>query len=357
RALEIWNGYRLGPEGVVATLGADEAYDHADMDEHLPELLAEKSVVYSPMGADGGFDAQVMAWVNHVRARARQGVSAPVTFKEVSGLIHEMRLFKSPAEAEVMRRAGQISSEAHVRAWRSVARAEYEYQLEAELNHEFAWQGAPQTAYPSIVGSGVNACILHYTENSDRLSDGNLVLIDAGCELDGYASDITRTFPANGRFSPEQRAIYDLVLRAHQAALDAVRPGQPMRQPHHAAVGTLTAGLVELGLLQGEPEKLMAAEAYREFFMHGTSHWLGMDVHDVGAYKVNGEWRLFEPGMCLTIEPGLYIAPDNEAVESRWRGIGVRIEDDVMVTVDGHENFTRAVPKDPDEIERLMAKV
>lgn len=356
RDMEIWNGYRLGPEGVVSQLLVDEAHELNDLDEQMPQLLAGRSVVYSPMGQDSAFDAQLMEWVNQVRGRARQGVTAPDTFKDVSSLIHELRLIKTRAEADIMRRAGEISAAAHIRAWQSVARgARTEYQLEAEIRHECAWQGAPEFAYPAIVGSGKHACVLHYTDNNDTLQDGDLVLIDAGCELDGYASDITRTFPVNGRFSPEQRALYELVLSAQKAALAEVKPGNSLRAPHNAVVKTLTSGLVELGLLDGEPDELIEGEAYRDFFMHGTSHWLGLDVHDVGAYRQDGEWRALKPGMCLTVEPGLYVAPDNDKVDARWRGLGVRIEDDVMVTPEGYVCFSDQVPKEIEEIERLMA--
>lgn len=356
RDMEIWNGYRLGPEGVVAELLVDEAWPNDALDEQIPELLAGKTAVYAPWGQDSGLDAQIMSWVNAVRGRARQGVTAPTLFQDCTPMIHEMRLFKSAEEIAVMRHAAAISASAHQRAWRAaMTGARTESQLEAEIRHECAWQGAPEFAYPAIVGSGRHACVLHYTDNSDRLHDGDLVLIDAGCELHGYASDITRTFPVNGRFSVPQRAIYDLVLTAQKAALAAVRPGVSMRAPHEVVVRTLVSGLVELGLLAGDVDDLIAEEAYRAFFMHGTSHWLGLDVHDTGTYKVNGEWRLLEPGMCLTIEPGLYIAPDNEQVDAQWRGIGVRIEDDVVVTEDGHENLSAAVPNDPEEIEQVMS--
>lgn len=355
RDMEIWNGYRLGPEGVKAHLQADEAYPNDEMDELMPALLDGCSQVYFPMGQDQGLDMQVMAWIDTVRAQARRGTKAPEHIQNLNPITQEMRLYKSDAEAAIMRHAGVVSAEAHKRAMRMAKRATHEYQLEAEINHEFAWHGARLPAYSAIVGSGANGCVLHYTENNALLRNGDLVLIDAGCELDYYAADITRTFPISGRFSPEQRALYDWVLRAHEAALAEVKPGNHFNQPHEAVLQVLTTGLVELGLLEGKVEALIAQEAYREFYMHRTSHWLGMDVHDVGRYKKpNGDWRELEPGMCLTIEPGLYIAPDNERVEARWRGIGIRIEDDVMVTVQGYENFSLGVPKDPEEIERLM---
>lgn len=359
RAMEIWNGYRLGPEGVVAKLGLDEAWSIDDLDEKLPELLANRTTVYSPIGRDEVVDARLMHWVSRVRAQARQGVQAPTRFHDLLAPLHELRLFKSDREIDVMRAAGEISAAAHQRAWAATVRADNpattEFQLEAEIRHACAWAGAPEFAYPAIVGSGANACVLHYTENGDVLNTGDLVLIDAGCELHGYASDITRTFPVSGRFSAEQRALYDLVLTAQQAALAEVKPGVPMRQPHEAVVRVLVEGLTELGLLSGSVDEIIEAEGYRDFFMHGTSHWIGLDVHDVGPYKIDGAWRPLQPGMCLTIEPGLYVAPDNDKVEERWRGIGVRIEDDVVVTAEGCENLTASVPRDPDEIERYMA--
>ena len=358
REMEIWNGYRMGPEGVQAHLGVDEAHSNEELDELLPALLDGCRQVYLPMGHDSGFEAQVMAWIDAVRAQARRGAKAPETLMNLNPITNEMRLYKSDAEAALMRRSGVVAAEAHKRAMRVAHRATHEYQLEAEINHEFAWHGARLPAYSAIVGGGANACVLHYTENNAPLQSGDLVLIDAGCELDYYAADITRTFPVSGRFSAEQRTLYELVLRAHEAALAQVKPGNHFNQPHETVLQVLTEGLVELGLLQGEVAELISSEAYKDFFMHRTSHWLGMDVHDVGRYKTDdGAWREFEPGMCLTIEPGLYIAPDNGNVDERWRGIGIRIEDDVMVTVDGHENFSLGVPKDPDEIERLMQDV
>jgi Xaa-Pro aminopeptidase len=274
---------------------------------------------------------------------------------DLNHLLHEMRLFKSPRELDSMRRAASISAAAHVRAMQHCRPGLSELDLEAELLHEFATHGARHPAYPSIVGSGANGCILHYTENCARLRRGDLVLIDAGAEYDGYAADITRTFPVSGRFSRRQRAVYELVLEAQQAALEQVRPGRLWNDPHDAAVATLTAGLVKLGLLKGRASTQVARGGYRKFYMHRTGHWLGMDVHDVGDYKVGGEWRQFEPGMVLTVEPGLYLAAGTRGLKLEWRDIGIRIEDDVLVTADGHEVLTDAVPKRVDEIEALMA--
>ncbi len=354
KAMEIWNGYRLGPEGVVSQLGLDQAFSIDDIDDTLPGLIDGRSQLYLPLAENPEFDARVSHWMALARQRQPRSPAAPAAWCDVRPLIHEARLFKAPEEVAIMRKAADISARAHIAAWHAAADATHEYQLEATIRHACAWDGAVEFAYPAIVGSGANACILHYTENNAPLGQGDLVLIDAGCELSGYASDITRTFPVSGRFSPDQRALYDLVLKAQRAALSEVRPGVSVRRPHEVVVEVLTVGLVELGLLEGEVPELIRQESYRRFFMHGTSHWLGLDVHDCGRYKTDGEWRLLEPGMCLTIEPGLYIAPDDEEADPRWRGIGIRVEDDVVVTEDGHENLSAGVPTDPDEIERLM---
>ncbi|NEV63050.1 Xaa-Pro aminopeptidase [Thiorhodococcus minor] len=351
---EQWDGSRLGVEGAIAQLGADEAYPLSDLDEVLPTLIDGRDRLYFPIGADPGLDAKVMGWVNQVRARARAGARAPDTFVVIDSLLHEQRLRKSKAEARVMRRAARISAEAHCRLMQLCRPGMHEYDLEAELEHACAVRGARHLAYPSIVGGGKNACVLHYTENAARLEDGDLVLIDAGCELDGYASDITRTFPVNGRFTPPQRALYDLVLKAQLAAIKKARPGARWNEPHEAAVRVLTKGLVALGVLDGKVGKLIKDEAYKPYYMHRTGHWLGMDVHDVGAYKRHGDWRVLEPGMVLTIEPGLYM-PSTDAVPEAYRGMGIRIEDDVLITDDGHEILSAGVPKDPSAIEALMA--
>lgn len=353
--MEIWTGRRAGPEGAVADFGADDAFPVGDIDEILPGLIEGCERIYCAMGVSPDFDRQLMQWVNHIKAQVRKGAVAPHEFSALDHLLHEMRLIKSPAEIEVMQKAADISSEAHCRAMKVCEPGKYEYQLEAELLHEFTREGSRWPAYPSIVGAGENACILHYTSNNQPISDGDLILIDAGCELDYYAADITRTFPANGRFSPEQRALYDLVLKAQKAAIDEVKPGNSWNASHETAVKVLTEGLVELGLLSGDPEELIEKEAYKAFYMHRTGHWLGMDVHDVGEYRVGSEWRPLVPGMALTIEPGLYVAPDNQDVEARWRGIGIRIEDDVVVTEEGCHVLTTGVPKEADEIEALMA--
>lgn len=352
---EIWTGRRLGPDAAIATLGCDAAYPISAIDEVLPQLLDGRDKLYVNLGANESFDRQVMSWVNAVRAQVRNGAVAPSTFCALDHLLHEMRLIKSSAEIAVIERACDISAAAHTRVMQMVKPGMYEYELEAELLRTFMAAGSRWPAYPSIVGAGENACILHYTQNDAEIKDGDLILIDAGCELDYYASDITRTFPANGTFSAPQRALYELVLEAQEAAFAEIKPGNHWQQPHDAAVQVLVEGLVRLGLLQGDVAELIESQAYRQFYMHKTGHWLGMDVHDVGDYRVNQQWRQFEPGMVLTVEPGLYIAPDDDSVEPKWRGIGIRIEDNVVVTPEGHNVLTSAVVKHPDDIERLMA--
>ncbi|SFM76017.1 Xaa-Pro aminopeptidase [Halopseudomonas yangmingensis] len=352
---ELWDGYRAGQEGAVASYGADDAFPISDIDDILPGLIEGRERVYYAMGANPEFDRRLTGWINSIRSKARLGAQPPNEFEALDHLLHDLRLYKSAAELKVMREAAKISARAHVRAMQICRPGLHEYQLEAELIHEFMRSGSRAPAYSSIVAAGRNACILHYTENTSQIRDGDLVLIDAGCELDCYASDITRTFPANGRFSAEQRAIYQLVLDAQRAAFAVIAPGRHWNEVHEASVRVITAGLIELGLLQGEVDELVAAEAYRPFYMHRVGHWLGMDVHDVGEYRVGGEWRVLEPGMLMTVEPGIYIAQDNSDVARKWRGIGVRIEDDVLVTRNGCEILTGDVPREIDEIEALMA--
>ena len=352
--MELWNGYRLGPEGAVAYLGVDDAFPIDDLDEILPGLIEGTQRIYYSMGHDDLFEQRVMGWVNQIRKLVRTGAAPPADFTDLAFLLHEQRLIKSAAEVRVMRKAGEISAAAHVRAMQECQPGRYEYHLEAAIQHTFAEHGARFPAYNSIVGSGENACVLHYTENASKMRAGDLVLIDAGCEYQGYAADITRTFPVSGQFSAEQRAIYDVVLEAQRAAIAKVRPGNTWNQPHDATVRVITRGLVKLGLLRGKERELIKAEAYRDFYMHRAGHWLGLDVHDVGEYRVDGRWRQLEPGMVLTIEPGIYIAADNTKVPKRWRGIGVRIEDDVVVTEQGCDVLTGDVPKRADEIEALM---
>lgn len=352
---EIWDGYRAGPEGAKSSFGADDAFPVDDIDEILPGLIEGRERVYYAMGREAEFDQQVMGWINRIRAKVRAGATPPGEFLDLNHFLHDLRLFKSAAELRLMAKSAAIAAEAHCRAMRHCQVGQYEYQLEAEILHEFASNGARFPAYNTIVGGGVNGCILHYVENSDTLKNGDLVLIDAGCEYDYYASDITRTFPVNGVFSPEQKALYELVLEAQLAAIAEVRPGNHWNAPHDVSVRVLTSGLIELGLLKGDLEELIENGAYKDFYMHRIGHWLGMDVHDVGDYKIHGEWRVLEPGMVMTVEPGLYVAPDNTAVAKKWRGIGIRIEDDVVVTKNGCEVLSSGVPKTVAEIETLMA--
>ncbi len=352
---ELWDGLRAGQEGAVREFGADDAFPISDIDDILPGLIEGRDRVYSSIGSHPEFDRHLMEWINSIRSKARLGAQPPNEFEALDHLLHDMRLYKSAAEVKVMRHAADISARAHVRAMQACRAGLHEYSLEAELDYEFRKGGAKMPAYGSIVAAGRNACILHYQHNDALLRDGDLVLIDAGCEIDCYASDITRTFPVSGRFSPEQKAIYELVLEAQQAAFAAIGPDKHWNQAHEATVQVITRGLVRLGLLKGEVDELIARDAHRAFYMHRAGHWLGLDVHDVGEYKVGGEWRVLEPGMTLTVEPGIYIAPDNLSVAKKWRGIGVRIEDDVVVTKKGCEILTGAVPKSVAEIEALMA--
>ncbi|CAM3426819.1 Xaa-Pro aminopeptidase [Parendozoicomonas haliclonae] len=353
--METWHGRRAGQEGAVNNFGFDEAFPIDELDKHMPDLLDGRETVLYTAGQDKEFDERLWGWMNNLRRAERMGKVVPPKMQDRDALIHERRLIKSDEEIAVMRAAGEISARAHTRAMKECRAGGMEYQLEASIQHEFAMSGARSPAYTTIVGSGENACILHYTENDCELKDGDLVLIDAGCELDHYAADITRTFPVSGRFSPEQKALYELVLKAQEASFAEIAPGKPWDGFHKAACNVLVEGLIELGLLEGEPEQLIKDGALRDFYMHGTGHWLGMDVHDVGLHKTDGNPIAFQPGMALTVEPGLYIAPDNDKVEARWRGIGIRIEDNLVVTENGYENLTSAAPKTVAEIEALMA--
>ncbi|MCC2616498.1 Xaa-Pro aminopeptidase [Aestuariibacter halophilus] len=352
---EIWHGRRIGPEQAAEQFGVDLALSISDLDEILFTFMDGHRHLYVALGDNEHADAVVMDALNALRQAPKQSRLAPQSLIDWRPLVHEMRLFKSDGEIAVMERAAQLSAEAHVRAMRFCAPGKHEYQLAGELHHTFAMGGAAGPAYGTIVGSGDNACILHYTENSDALTDGDLVLIDAGAELAGYAADITRTFPVNGRFSPEQKALYQWVLDAQLASMALLKPGNTLKQATDKAIEVLTTGLIELGLLHGDVQDNIGRQTYRQFFMHGLGHWLGLDVHDVGAYKVDGQDRPLQAGMVLTVEPGLYIAPDAE-VDPRWRGIGIRIEDNVVITADGHRVITDGVPKAVDEIERLMAE-
>lgn len=352
---ELWQGRRAGVEGALAEFGADAAYPLAELDIILPKLLETAHRLYYALGTNPSFDSRVLGWLNQLRTKVRAGVQVPREIHALDDLIHEQRLRKQTAELKLMRQAADISVAAHRRAMRMCQPGLWEYQIEAELLHEFMRCGALSPAYPSIVGGGANACILHYRDNNQRLRDGELLLIDAGAEYQYYAADITRTFPVNGRFSPEQRALYELVLAAQTAAIAAVKPGNPWDAPHQAAVTVLAEGLLRLGLLQGTLAEVITQETYKRYFMHKTGHWLGMDVHDVGNYKRDGAWRCLEPGMVLTVEPGLYIAADSP-VDARWWNIGIRIEDDVVVTRTGCEVLTEAAPKTVAAIEAEMAR-
>lgn len=350
----LWEGAHAGLEGATKHFEADDSFPIEDMSDILPGMLENKGKVFYPMGRDGELDHQILEWITHIRKQSRSGISAPGELVSLEHILHEMRLFKTAAELKLMRRAAEVSCKAHKRAMQHCRPGMYEYQIEADIVHEFAQDGLRSVAYPSIVAGGKNACVLHYIENKDKLKKGDLLLIDAGVECDHYASDITRTFPISGKFSPAQKQLYQLVLDAQHAAIEQVQPGNPWNQAHDVSVKVLTKGLVRLGLLKGRVSKLIKDEKYKQFYMHRIGHWLGMDVHDVGEYKLNDEWRILEPGMVLTIEPGLYIPKNCKNVEAKWRGIGIRIEDDLLVTKQGHEVLTQTLPKEIEDIETLM---
>jgi Xaa-Pro aminopeptidase len=350
----LWEGAHAGLEGATARYKADDSFPIDDLDDILPGMLEDKGKVYYPIGRDSDLDHNLLVWINHIRSQSRTGVTAPGELASLEHILHEMRLFKSPEEIKLMRCAAEVSANAHIKAMQKCKPGMYEYQIEAELIYNFIQGGLRAVAYPSIVAGGNNACVLHYTENADKLKSGDLLLIDAGAECDHYAADITRTFPVSGRFTEPQKQLYQLVLDAQAAAIAQVKPGLPWHMAHDASVEVLTKGLVSLGLLKGKVSKLIKEEKYKQFYMHRIGHWLGMDVHDVGDYKLDKEWRLLEPGMVLTIEPGLYIPADCQTVDEQWRGIGIRIEDDVLVTEDGYEILTNGVPKTIAEIESIM---
>jgi Xaa-Pro aminopeptidase len=351
---ETWTGYRPGVEGAQRDYDADQAFPNDEFAKQLPELLAAAKRVYHVLGRDPSLDARIAEICDGMRLRSRLGRVPPEAIVDPRSVVHEMRLRKDPGELDVMRRASAISEEGHREAARRAQPGAFEYELEAALEHAFRRRGARGPAYTTIVGSGANATVLHYVRNDQKLRDGELVLIDAGCELDGYASDVTRTYPVGGSYRGAQRAVYEVVLEAQEAAFAAIRPGRHWNDPHDAAVRAITQGLVRIGLLKGRVPTLIRQEAYRKFYMHRTGHWLGMDVHDVGDYKVGDEWRVLEPGMCMTVEPGIYIPAGTPGVPRRWWNIGVRIEDDVAVTGDGFELLTDGLPRTPDEIERVM---
>jgi len=353
---ETWTGYRPGVEGATRDYGADEAWPSPEFQTRLPDLLAGAKRVYHVLGRDAAIDAKIVEITDGMRLRSRLGRVPPEAIVDPRAIVHEMRLHKEPAELDLMRQAAAISHEAHCEAARRARPGVFEYELEAVLEYNFRRRGARGPAYTTIVGGGANATVLHYVRNDQKLREGELVLIDAGCELSGYASDVTRTYPVGGRFEPAARDVYEVVLAAQQAALARCRPGATLPEIHAAAVQRLTEGLVDLGALSGPVDELVAKEAHRRFYMHQTSHWLGLDVHDVGTYRQAGEPRRLEPGMVFTVEPGLYFAPSQEGVPAHFQGIGVRIEDDVAVAADGCEVLTAAIPKAPDELEALVAE-
>ena len=348
---ESWDGARAGTEGAVELYGADDAFPIADIDEILPGLLEQRSQVFYSMGTHVEFDPRLTAWVHGLRAQTRQGGGGVQEFVALNHVLDDMRLYKSRPEQVRLRRAAQIAVGAHRRAIRFAEPGRMEYEVMAEVMHEFRSHNADASYHP-IVGGGANACVMHYRNNDQALCDGDLLLLDAGCEHDLYASDITRTFPVSGRFTAVQRAVYEVVLEAQLAAIDKVRPGNHWNQPHEAAVRVITQGLVKLGLLKGSLPKLIREHAYQQFFNHRTGHWLGLDVHDVGDYRVGGEWRVLEPGMALTVEPGIYIRPASQVPKEFWN-IGIRIEDDVLVTRQDPEVLTSALEKTPEAIESL----
>lgn len=351
---EQWTGKRLGQEQAREVLGVQKAFPIESLAKELPSLFADKSAIYYMLAKYPQWDQRFSEVLLQVKKQVRKGVKAPAMFCDLAPLLSEMRLFKSQAEIDLMRKAAAISVEAHRRAMRACAQLKTENQLEAELMHEFLRQGCRSPAYDPIVAGHVNACILHYTDNNKALHPGTLVLIDAGGEYENYAADITRTFPVGGEFSEEQRQIYQLVLKAQKAGINCIKPGLRWNAIQQTMVHIITSGLCELGILSGQVDKLIAAEAYKPFYMHNSGHWLGLDVHDCGAYKIEGEWRSLEPGMVLTVEPGIYINPGMDGVDERWWGIGIRIEDDILVTEKGHDNLTRDLPVDIDAIEALM---
>jgi Xaa-Pro aminopeptidase len=350
---EIWDGFRYGPEAAREKFGFDAAYHISQLDEKIVELMANQPLLFYPVGANSDWDARVIKSREAVKAKSRTGIRAPTEIRDVRELLNEMRLFKDEHEVGIMRRAANISCDAHRRAMNRSRPGMFEYEIESELLHEFCRHGARHPAYTSIVAGGANACTLHYVGNSARLNDGDLLLIDAGCELDSYASDITRTFPVNGKFNPAQKIVYEIVLAAQTAAIQVAKPGNTWNMPHDAALRVLAQGFIDLKICQGSVDSVIETESYKQFYMHRTGHWIGMDVHDVGDYKIGDQWRTLQSGMTLTVEPGCYIRPDGKIPRELWN-IGIRIEDDVLITENGNEVLTQAAPKSVGEIEELM---
>lgn len=356
RDKEIWEGYRAGQAGACEQYGANQAFPIDELEEKLPGLLEGREEIHYALGIDKKFDEILINAINKLRGKIRNGLQSPIALIDITQSLHEMRLIKSPAEIALMRRAAEISANAHVRAMKYCKPGRYEYELETEILHEFNRNGARAVAYNSIVGAGKNSCVLHYSRNDQIIQKDDIVLIDAGCEYQCYASDITRTFPASGTFSPEQRIVYDIVLEAQLAGIKAVRPGLPWPDIQKKILKIITQGLIDIGLLKGNRDDLIEKNAYFPFYMHKSGHWLGLDVHDVGRYKINDKWRTLQPGMVLTIEPGIYISSELKDVPKRWHNIGVRIEDDILVTENGAEVLSKPVPKQIDDIEGLMAQ-
>ena len=351
---EQWDGFRSGQTGAVQDFGADKSLSISSVDSLMPELLGGAKNIYYSMSSPCGLDKRINIWVDQIRLNTRAGAEPPQNLLSLDSIIHEMRLLKSDEEIEVMKQAAEITTEAHVRAMKAVKPGMFEYQLEAEYLYAFNKNGARAPAYNSIVGGGNNACILHYVENNSELKDGDVVLVDAGCEYKYYASDVTRTFPVNGSFTEEQKQIYSVVLEAHKQSMDQLKPGNKWNLVHEKSVEVIVEGLIDLGIIKGSKQKAIDTGEYSKYYMHRIGHWLGMDVHDVGSYKQDGDWRDLEPGMVMTIEPGIYILDSLEGVEDKWKGIGVRIEDDVLVTKEGFEVLTPDIPRSIEEVENTV---
>ena len=351
---EQWDGFRSGQKGAVEDFGANKSLSISSVDSLMPELLEGAKNIYYSMSSPCGLDQRISAWVDQIRLNTRAGAEPPQNLLSLDSIIHEMRLLKSDEEIEVMKQAAEITTEAHIRAMKAVHPGMFEYQLEAEYLYAFNKNGARAPAYNSIVGGGNNACILHYVENNSELKDGDVVLVDAGCEYKYYASDVTRTFPVNGSFTEEQKQIYSIVLEAHKQSMDQLQPGNKWNLAHEKSVEVIVEGLIDLGIIKSSKQEAIDTGEYSKFYMHRIGHWLGMDVHDVGSYKRDGDWRDLEPGMVMTIEPGIYILDSLEGVEDKWKGIGVRIEDDVLVTKKGFEVLTPDIPRSIEEVESTV---
>jgi Xaa-Pro aminopeptidase len=354
-AMETWHGRRNGLEGAVEAYGADDAFPISDLGDILPGLLEDREKIYCNVGRYPEFDARILGWMNRIKERSRAGINAPYELVDLSHILHEQRLVKHQDEVRVMHRAAKVAAAGHTRAMKTCKPGMNEYQVKAELEYEFQRGGSQFPAYSSIVAGGANSCILHYTENNAELHDGDLLLIDAGAEIDCYASDLTRTFPVNGKFSDEQKTVYEIVLAAQQAAMDKSAPGFHWNEPHEAAVRVICQGLIDIGLLEGDVDSVIEDKSFQRYYMHRTGHWIGMDVHDVGDYKINHEWRELETGMVFTVEPGIYISAADD-IDERWHNIGIRIEDDVLIQRKGHKVLTDGVPKKIADIESLMAE-